>query len=171
MCRVIRREDVYVEMSTLILLRNGEKIPRKLALFWIMDCPNCKTAITDEEEVSFVKQAGTCFECTTGNVLDFCKRSICRTIHPERVAETKQWCERIAPVSSSFRLVHNYRSMRVEFHWSYDPAEAYLRIREQMLRIGKGLTTEEIQKTLDETIRSGVRGDRGCKSSELLSRS
>jgi hypothetical protein len=152
---IVRAEEIYCRLSTLLILKSGERVSVKDVEFWEMDCEGCRRGLSERRECIFARQSGLCFECATGNALDFCRVVMCRTVIRERLEETQRCCMKVAPNSSEFRLV--WRRDGVEVHWSFDPVESFIRMGYDMLRIGKDLSASGIDTALTRTMRMGLR--------------
>ena len=81
---VLTPAEIYTTIGTITILRTGERIATKHVHLVLMECEGCKRPVTDKRELPFAKQSGMCYQCCTGNILDFCHRTICRTI-PDKV--------------------------------------------------------------------------------------
>jgi len=80
---------------------------------------------------------------------------MCRVLDLDRVDANKYWCRKIDP-ESTFREVYR-RDGRIELHWSYNPATAFLRLGYDAGRIGKDLAPKDIDLAIARSVQLGQR--------------
>lgn len=155
---ILRDEEIYTTVGSITILRTGERVPTKEVLRVLHDCEACKRPIVDRREVPFCRQTGVCYQCCTGNTLDFCHRTICRTLPTSVVGVCKEWLQRLCPSTSSFReQFWNYNQAWTELHWSYEPWEGFIRVGYDIFCVlSGGLTRQEINASLQNSIYKGL---------------
>lgn len=155
---VLEPSEIYATIGTVTILKTNERIHSKDVRLILMRCEACKEPVTDKREAAFAKQTGMCYQCCTGNVLDFCHRSICRTIPDTLVPKAKHWLMHLCPMTTTFWTQPWERnSAYTELHWSYEPWEGFIRVGYHIFRVLNGLTRAEITASMHDAIYKGVR--------------
>jgi hypothetical protein len=157
---VLRDEDIFTTVGSICILKDGTRVSTKNVLRVLADCKGCGTGITDSRELPFAKQTGMCFQCCTGNCLDFGNRGSCRTIHCNRVADAKRLMLRYCGERCDFWRIQpclrNYNY--VEFHWTWFPEDAFIRIGYDAFRLMHGLTKADAEEAVNAAIYKSLKG-------------
>jgi hypothetical protein len=155
---VLRDAEIYATIGSITLLKSGERIATKDVRRILYDCPSCKREITDAREVPFVRQSTLCYKCCTGDILDFCHKTICETLPTGMIELARAWLLRLCPSTSIFRTQpHDIWHRRTELHWSYEPSEGFIRVGYDIFRVRHKLTRAEINASMHNAIYKGVR--------------